>query len=209
MNPIYYVCFSTSTILASLILFRGLNTTGGSNTTSLLCGFYIISLGVYLLKCVFATHHDTTRLIVACSISRSDPEGTPARANLHSVLDTGIIGSRISMSGTRLSMTSDNGSLPMNSHQRTSSADHSQNPRRGPGGIYRAGAGANASSEVLFDTFSYPDERDSHGLESHGLEQLDEEDESEDEMGRLVGSRREKDQRHPALDSGVVRGSGR
>ena len=52
MNPIYYVCFSTSTILASLILFRGLNTTGGSNTTSLLCGFYIISLGVYLLKYV-------------------------------------------------------------------------------------------------------------------------------------------------------------
>lgn len=94
----------------------------------------------------------------------------------------------------------------MNSHHRTPSADH--NSRRGAGGMYRTGANANASSEVLFDTFSFPDERDERG-NNNGLEQLDEEDESEDEMGRLVGSRREKESRHPALDSGVVRGSGR
>jgi hypothetical protein len=49
VNPSYYVGFSTSTIIASTILFHGLNTTGGTNTVSLLCGFYIISLGVYLL----------------------------------------------------------------------------------------------------------------------------------------------------------------
>lgn len=50
VNPIYYVFFSTSTILASAILFQGFNTTGGAESVSLLCGFMVIFMGVYLLN---------------------------------------------------------------------------------------------------------------------------------------------------------------
>ncbi|KWU41834.1 DUF803-domain-containing protein, partial [Rhodotorula sp. JG-1b] len=50
VNTSYYVMFTTSTLLASVILFHGLNTAGGAQTFSLLCGLYIISMGVYLLN---------------------------------------------------------------------------------------------------------------------------------------------------------------
>jgi hypothetical protein len=50
VNPIYYVFFTTATIIASAILFQGFNTTGAANTISLLCGFAIIFMGVYLLN---------------------------------------------------------------------------------------------------------------------------------------------------------------
>ena len=58
MNPLYYVTFTTATILASFILFQGFGTTGTVNTISLLCGFLVIFTGVYLLN-----------------LSREDPEG--------------------------------------------------------------------------------------------------------------------------------------
>ncbi|KAH8926899.1 DUF803-domain-containing protein [Atractiella rhizophila] len=49
VNPIYYVFFSTATIFSSVLLNNGLNTSGGVNTISLLCGFVTIFIGVYLL----------------------------------------------------------------------------------------------------------------------------------------------------------------
>jgi len=50
VNPMYYVGFSTATIVASMILFQGLNTSGGVTTVSLICGFIITFLGVHLLN---------------------------------------------------------------------------------------------------------------------------------------------------------------
>ncbi|KAK7204441.1 magnesium transporter NIPA-domain-containing protein [Myxozyma melibiosi] len=50
VNPIYYVTFTTCTLVASAILFKGFNTTSVVNTLSLLCGFLIIFSGVYLLN---------------------------------------------------------------------------------------------------------------------------------------------------------------
>ncbi|KAJ7689063.1 magnesium transporter NIPA-domain-containing protein [Mycena rosella] len=50
VNPIYYVGFCTATIVASLILFKGFNTTSASSTVSLLSGFIITFLGVYILN---------------------------------------------------------------------------------------------------------------------------------------------------------------
>src|SRR5690606_3951095 len=50
VNPIYYVTFTTATLCASFILFRGFNTANPINTLSLLCGFLIIFAGVYLLN---------------------------------------------------------------------------------------------------------------------------------------------------------------
>lgn len=59
MNPIYYVTFTTATLIASFVLFRGFNTQDPVNTISLICGFLIIFTGVYLLN-----------------LSRTDPHGT-------------------------------------------------------------------------------------------------------------------------------------
>jgi hypothetical protein len=50
VNPLYYVCFSTATIVASLILFQGINTDNPVNTVSLLVGFIIIFIGMHLLE---------------------------------------------------------------------------------------------------------------------------------------------------------------
>ncbi|KAH9041540.1 magnesium transporter NIPA-domain-containing protein [Lactarius deliciosus] len=50
VNPLYYVCFSTATIVASLILFQGINTDNPVNTVSLLVGFVIIFIGMHLLE---------------------------------------------------------------------------------------------------------------------------------------------------------------
>ncbi|KAL0579666.1 hypothetical protein V5O48_002367 [Marasmius crinis-equi] len=50
VNPMYYVGFSTATIVASLILFQGFNTDDTTNTVSLLCGFIVTFLGVHILN---------------------------------------------------------------------------------------------------------------------------------------------------------------
>ena len=49
VNPIYYVMFTTSTILASVLLFQGFDTTNAA-AVSLLGGFVVTFLGVYLLN---------------------------------------------------------------------------------------------------------------------------------------------------------------
>lgn len=59
VNPLYYVTFTTATLCASFILFRGFNTTDAVNTVSLLSGFLVIFTGVYLLN-----------------LSRGDPNGS-------------------------------------------------------------------------------------------------------------------------------------
>ena len=58
VNPLYYVTFTTSTLVASFILFQGFNTEDAVNTLSLLSGFLVIFTGVYLLN-----------------LSRGDPDG--------------------------------------------------------------------------------------------------------------------------------------
>ncbi|KAF3929596.1 hypothetical protein ABW19_dt0208792 [Dactylella cylindrospora] len=50
VTPLYYVTFTTATLCASFILFRGFNTSNAVNIISLLCGFLIIFAGVYLLN---------------------------------------------------------------------------------------------------------------------------------------------------------------
>jgi hypothetical protein len=45
----YYVRFCSATVVASLILFKGFNTT---NTVSLLCGFVVTFLGFHILNLV-------------------------------------------------------------------------------------------------------------------------------------------------------------
>ncbi|KAF2660052.1 DUF803-domain-containing protein [Lophiostoma macrostomum CBS 122681] len=64
VNPLYYVTFTTCTLIASFLLFQGFNTADPVNTISLLCGFLIIFSGVYLLN-----------------LSREDPDGRNALGN--------------------------------------------------------------------------------------------------------------------------------
>lgn len=50
VNPLYYVTFTTCTLAASFILFKGFNTTSAINIISLIIGFLIIFSGVYILN---------------------------------------------------------------------------------------------------------------------------------------------------------------
>ncbi|KAI0294853.1 magnesium transporter NIPA-domain-containing protein [Multifurca ochricompacta] len=76
VNPLYYVCFSTATIIASLILFQGLNTDNPANTVSLVVGFIIIFIGMHLLE-----------------LSRK-----PAVTG-HNALENGVLNPRLSLQG--------------------------------------------------------------------------------------------------------------
>ncbi|GAA5909715.1 hypothetical protein JCM8208_003853 [Rhodotorula glutinis] len=85
-NPMYFSFFSTATLIASVILFHGLGTTGGVNTFTLFCGFYTISMGVYLIN-------------LSRSVSDADASRRySSAAARHSLLQD-----------TRISLTSDSG----------------------------------------------------------------------------------------------------
>ncbi|KAK0674286.1 magnesium transporter NIPA-domain-containing protein [Cercophora samala] len=85
VNPLYYVTFTTATLIASFILFQGFNTTDTVNTLSLLCGFLVTFTGVYLLN-----------------LSRTDPTGTKTLARRSGGDATGT--DMISSIQTRMSM---------------------------------------------------------------------------------------------------------
>lgn len=89
VNPMYYVGFSSCTILASLIMFQGFNTTDGTNTISLLAGFTVTFLGVHLLN-----------------LSRK-PEPVLGE-NGHGALESGLMNPRLSLQG-RMSLDGWNG----------------------------------------------------------------------------------------------------
>ncbi|KAK4235499.1 hypothetical protein C8A03DRAFT_36644 [Achaetomium macrosporum] len=89
VNPLYYVTFTTATLCASFILFKGFNTTETVNTLSLICGFLVTFTGVYLLN-----------------LSRTDPNGTKslARRNNGDITGTDMVSSiqtRMSMEARR------------------------------------------------------------------------------------------------------------
>ncbi|KAL2201075.1 magnesium transporter NIPA-domain-containing protein [Corynascus similis CBS 632.67] len=85
VNPLYYVTFTTATLCASFILFKGFNTTEAVNTLSLICGFLVTFTGVYLLN-----------------LSRNDPNGTKTLARRSNGDITGT--DMISSIQTRMSM---------------------------------------------------------------------------------------------------------
>jgi drug/metabolite transporter (DMT)-like permease len=50
VTPVYYVFFTTATIIATVILFKGIYDTSASNFVSVVFGFITIFLGVFLLN---------------------------------------------------------------------------------------------------------------------------------------------------------------
>lgn len=111
VNPLYYVTFTTATLCASFILFKGFNTTDAVNTLSLLCGFLVIFTGVYLLN-----------------LSRADPDGHQLIAGKEPSMD-GIPTDGLTSFQTRRSMQARRSFDP---HRRSSSLTFS------PGGIRQA-----------------------------------------------------------------------
>ncbi|ODN79608.1 hypothetical protein L202_03550 [Cryptococcus amylolentus CBS 6039] len=127
VNPIYYVFFTTATIIASALLFSGFNTPGGVNTISLICGFLTIFMGVYLLN-----------------ISREPETPHPTTS-----LESGLMNPRMSMSG-RLSMESNGagfgyGAVPGSSYAADGSLQSAGHGRRS--NLYRA------QNSTLFNAF--------------------------------------------------------
>ncbi|PLW50328.1 hypothetical protein PCANC_05650 [Puccinia coronata f. sp. avenae] len=156
VNPIYYVCFSTATIVSSLILFQGFGTQDAVNTLSLLMGFFVTFLGVYLLN-----------------ISRLDPTGT-AQNDDRGGVESGVAYPRMSLNASRLSLSSEQPLThhPIHRSYHRSSMPSSANPFRpaakGPLGTYRS------DDSVLFDAF--PEE--SVGLTLMNTSEEEEDDES-------------------------------
>jgi len=138
VNPIYYVMFTTSTILASFLLFRGFNTSGPAAAVSLLGGFIVIFMGVYLLN--------LNRII--------DPYTQQPRMSL--VTGEGIAGTgRLSEHRERL-LSGENGmfhprlSMSAGGHVRNMSAGMSRSSLSlGGGGSKRGASIFDASSPVL------------------------------------------------------------
>lgn len=93
--------FTTATLCASFILFRGFNTTDAVNTISLLTGFLIIFSGVYLLN-----------------LSRHDPDGRKMSA-VKDDEDNGVPTDGIASYSTRLSLQARRSLDP---HRRSSSS---------------------------------------------------------------------------------------
>jgi len=69
VNPIYYVGFCTATIAASLILFKGFNTTSASNTS----GVAVTFLGVHILNMAMLEESTSTSLDGAVALDSGSP----------------------------------------------------------------------------------------------------------------------------------------
>ncbi|CCX08011.1 magnesium transporter NIPA-domain-containing protein [Pyronema domesticum] len=107
VNPIYYVTFTTATLIASFVLFRGFNTNDPVNTISLLCGFLIIFTGVYLLNLSRTDPHGLGKDIVDDGIPTDGLSGVTSRRSMQmrrsdTFVRGSINGGRRSSVGARL-----------------------------------------------------------------------------------------------------------
>lgn len=175
MNPIYYVGFSTATLVASLIMFQGFNTDDPAKSVSLLAGFLITFLGVHLLE-----------------ISRK-----PALEAAHSALESGLMNPRLSIGG-RMSIDGWNGA------GNTPIGGAVQGGVGGPGqGHVRRASGQRG--QTIFSALEEDDGLEGAvGLERLAEVEGEYEDDDEvDERTRLRGARREGVGRSHSSSPGV------
>lgn len=93
--------FTTATLIASFVLFRGFNTSDPVNTISLLCGFLIIFTGVYLLNLSRTDPHGTNRAIDDNGIPTDGLSGITSRRSMQMRRSDTFV--RASMTGGRRS----------------------------------------------------------------------------------------------------------
>ncbi len=200
VNPIYYVMFTTSTIFASFLLFRGFNTEGAAPAVSLLCGFIVIFLGVYLLNLNRLIDPVTQQPRMSLVTGEGVPAGRLSDARdrfLHG--DSGLFNPRLSMSQQR---AGGYGQLPQHRHDgRRGSAyadpftiGHSAPSRRSRDMSGHTRRGSDGSS-VLFNAYDHD--------EAVGLTRLNEHsDEEEDDDGGSGKSKKSKQQNGRASGEG-------
>ena len=82
VNPIYFVFFTTATIIASAIMYRGWHTANPVNTASLICGFIIIFIGVYLLDSVARKTKESAPIPIPPVASASSLHRHDSKSNL-------------------------------------------------------------------------------------------------------------------------------
>lgn len=163
MNPLYQVCFTTATIVASLILFQGLNTDNPVNTISLIVGFIVILIGMHLLE-----------------LSRK-----PAVTG-HNALEHGILNPRLSLQGR--SSIDDWGPSAGAAASPGLNFGHARRSSRNLAAATAAASHAHAHSHAhapLFDAFEYEDAPpNGSAVHAHavGLRSLREEESEDDEL---------------------------
>ena len=158
MNPLYQVCFTTATIIASLILFQGINTDNPVNTISLIVGFIVILIGMHLLE-----------------LSRK-----PAVTG-HNALEHGILNPRLSLQG-RSSIDIDGWGPSAGTGAASSTSPGGLNfghARRSSRTLNSSHAHAHA--HPLFDAFEYEDAPPNGSAHALGLQSLREEEDQEDD----------------------------
>ncbi|KAF8581276.1 DUF803-domain-containing protein [Ramaria rubella] len=181
VNPMYYVTFSTATIVASLILFQGFNTTSATDTLSLLTGFVVTFLGVHLLN-----------------LSRNEADDLPSRTERMS-LENGLMDPQ--RSSGRLSAE---GGWPASPHAIGLNGVPGHVRRNSRGSLHGSGSGS-LGGTTLFNT--YDGEPDGAvALEPLGEEEEEEEEDS-DERSRLNPAKRNRPRGATERDIGVGRGS--
>ncbi|ORX98260.1 DUF803-domain-containing protein [Basidiobolus meristosporus CBS 931.73] len=87
VTPIYYVFFTTATIVASALLFQGFNESNPVNLISLFCGFFTIFVGVFLLN---SNPHEKSPT-VADKLPMYDTRDA-SKVSLLRIVDTGSLG---------------------------------------------------------------------------------------------------------------------
>ncbi|THV07165.1 DUF803-domain-containing protein [Dendrothele bispora CBS 962.96] len=169
VNAMYYVGFSTATIVASLILFQGFNTTDTTNTVSLLCGFIVTFLGVHILNLSRLANNPQDR---TQTIPAADPLSN--RLSVDGWLETGL-GS--GGGGGGMAPRSARGHGQGHGHGRRTSS------------VYRS-----QGSATLFSAFEGENEEEQHPLHRLGEEEEHESDTDEDvsEMTGLTRSGRDR-----------------
>ncbi|KAF2232022.1 DUF803-domain-containing protein [Viridothelium virens] len=185
VNPLYYVTFTTFTLLASFILFRGFNTTSPINTISLLSGFLVIFAGVYLLN-----------------LSREDPEGTSLSTKHASKYnDDAIPTDPIAGIGTRRSMQArrsvDSARLSSSFGRESSGLMHSYDMEAQRHGRHSRSHSAASSiggslrgSREFVGLGDVPEDSDEDAVSANKRTSFDEEDRGGGELGEEVKSPR-------------------
>ncbi|KAI1789427.1 magnesium transporter NIPA-domain-containing protein [Ganoderma leucocontextum] len=167
VNPMYYVGFSTATIVASVILFQGFNTDDPANSISLLAGFITTFLGVHLLE-----------------ISRKPDASSVPGGHPHSTLEGGLMNPRLSIQG-RMSIDGWSGAAgtPIGSTMPTPwSVGHGGHGRRSS--LYRH------QTQTLFQAFEEDeDERGANGLGLDTLREVEDDELEADERTALRSGR--------------------
>jgi len=165
VNPIYYVTFTTATIVASIILFQGFSTEDAASAISLLAGFSVTFIGVHLLNLSRTTNDAIPATAIApleAVVSRRmSLSGRPSSIDGGGWGFAGGVGGVLGGAGLALSDIGPDGALRSAGHGRRSS-------------LYRM------QSSTLFSAFE--DGEEDAGHHSNGaLPRLREEDEDEDD----------------------------